>query len=49
MSLPDVKYIVKIAGKKHFVKRGGKGPKPYASLHFRFANGEVRKADQGGA
>jgi hypothetical protein len=42
MSLPNAKYVVKIAVKKYFVKRGGK---PYGPFHFRFANGEVRKAD----
>jgi hypothetical protein len=48
MCLPDAKYVVEIA-KKNFVKRGGKGATPYAPFYFRFANGNVRKADQGGA
>jgi hypothetical protein len=47
--LPDAKYVVEIAKKKFCQKRGGEGATPYAPFYFRFANGNVRKADQGGA
>jgi len=44
MSLPDAKYVVEIAI-KILSKEGEKRARPYAPFHFRFANGNVRKAD----